>query len=45
MAQYELWFKCCGNTVPLGLTPEIGEHGEYCQACDTNNPGTEILEA
>lgn len=43
--EYFLKFECCGNELPLGFEPTKGDHGEYCLACDTSNPPTEIVTA
>lgn len=40
--EYVLVFECCGNEVPLGLTREIGAHGDHCLACDTPAPDTYV---
>lgn len=40
--RFELYFKCCENTVPLGSTRVVGQHGDHCLACDTANPATEV---
>jgi hypothetical protein len=40
---YKLKFKCCGSELTLGMEREIGNHGDYCLACNTENPKTEII--
>lgn len=44
MTEYTLHFLCCGNEVYLGRDRSVGRHGEYCLACDTENPETEVIE-
>lgn len=40
--EYALHFECCGNMVPLGMSPDVGDHDQYCLSCDTHNPVTEV---
>lgn len=39
-SEYVLVFECCGNEVVLGYDDTVGSHGDYCLACDTDNPET-----
>lgn len=39
-SEYVLVFECCGNEVSLGYDDAVGAHGDYCLACDTDNPDT-----
>jgi len=41
-AIYKLEFECCGSELTLGMKPEVGNHGDYCLSCETENPKTEI---
>lgn len=40
--EFVLVFRCCGNRVSLGRTPEEGSHGDHCLACDTERPDTTV---
>lgn len=40
--RYLLHFECCGNEVPLGRDRRVGNHGDFCLACETDNPETEV---
>lgn len=42
--QYYLVFECCGNEVSLGYSSKAGQHGDFCLACDTDDPETEVVK-
>lgn len=40
--EYVLIFECCGNKITLGDDGRVGAHDQFCLACDTENPKTNV---